>query len=100
MEQEEKYFAELIEAGDEFDYKIQNIRIVVMHASLFQDAKKMEMAKKYLKKYGKIITFYFKYILNIIFIGFKLLDEKEEYVGNLNEELPKVTLFSTKLIEY
>ena len=59
------------------------------------------MAKKYLNKYGKILTFfYFKYILNIIFICFTLLDEKEEYVGNLDEELPKVTLFSTKLIEY
>ena len=40
MEQEDKYLAELIEAGDEFDYKIPNIRIVVMHASLFQDARR------------------------------------------------------------
>ena len=61
MEHEAKYLAELIEAGEEFDYKIPNIRIVVMHASLFQDSKKMEMAKKYLNKYGRfIITFLFQ----------------------------------------
>ena len=60
LEHEEKYLAELIAAGEEFDYKIPNIRIVVMHASLFQDTKKMEMAKKYLNKYGKIITILFQ----------------------------------------
>ena len=30
----------------------------------------------------------------------KIIDEKEEYVGNLDEEIPKVTLFTTKLVEY
>ena len=57
LEQEDKYLAELIEAGEEFDYKIPNIRIVLMHASLFQDSKKMEMAKKYLNKYRKFTNY-------------------------------------------
>ena len=34
------------------------------------------------------------------FAGFKIIDEKEEFVTNLNDEIPKVTLFGAKLVEH
>ena len=37
---------------------------------------------------------------NGIIIGFKILDEKEEFVKNLDEDIHKVTLFTTKIYEY
>ena len=71
MENDEKLLAELIEAGEEFDYKIPNVRIVVMNPIVCQDAKKMEQARKHLNRFGEYLVlqlicflFYFYRIQN------------------------------------
>ena len=53
MMKEEEHLEKLIEAGEEFDYKIPNARIVVVHESIFQDTKRMEVAKRHLIRNGK-----------------------------------------------
>ena len=53
LEKEEESIAKLLEAGEEFNYKIANARVVVMHPSLYRETKKMDISRKYLNRYGK-----------------------------------------------